>query len=86
MAELELTFSIHLSGKAGKQKETKLEQAMKFIRKILTTRNLMYVADLDAEGKKLKISDRTMREARRKLEDELDYGYENSKKTVCLRK
>ena len=22
----------------------------------------------------------------KKLEDELDYGYENSKKTVCLRK
>lgn len=42
--------------------------------------------DLDAEGKKLKISDRTMRDARRKLEDELDYGFENSKKTVCLKK
>ena len=46
----------------------------------------MYVADLDAEGKKLKISDRTMRDARKKLEDELDYGFENSKKTVCLKK
>lgn len=65
---------------------SKLEQAMKLVRQLLTTRNLMYVADLDAEGKKLKISDRTMRDARRKLEDELDYGYENSKKTVCLKK
>ena len=71
---------------SGKQKETKLDQAIKLIRQILTTRNLMYVADLDAEGKKLKISDRTMRDARRKLEDELDYGFENSKKTVCLKK
>ena len=86
IGEYEITEQELMSGKAGKQKETKLEQAMKLIRKILTTRNLMYVADLDAEGKKLKISDRTMREARRKLEDELDYGYENSKKTVCLRK
>lgn len=86
IGEYEITEQELMSGKAGKQKETKLEQAMKLIRQILTTRNLMYVADLDAEGKKLKISDRTMRDARRKLEDELDYGYENSKKTVCLRK
>lgn len=86
IGEYEITEQELMSGKAGKQKETKLEQAMKLIRQILTTRNLMYVADLDAEGKKLKISDRTMRDARRKLEDELDYGFENSKKTVCLKK
>lgn len=86
IGEYEITEQELMSGKAGKQKETKLEQAMKLIRQILITRNLMYVADLDAEGKKLKISDRTMRDARRKLEDELDYGFENSKKTVCLKK
>lgn len=86
IGEYEITEQELMSGKAGKQKETKLEQAMKLIRQILTTRNLMYVADLDAEGKKLKISDRTMRDARRKLEDELDYGFEKSKKTVCLKK
>ena len=86
IGEYEITEQELMSGKAGKQKETKLEQAIKLIRQILTTRNLMYVADLDAEGKKLKISDRTMRDARKKLEDELDYGFENSKKTVCLRK
>ena len=86
IGEYEITEQELMSGKAGKQKETKLEQAIKLIRQILTTRNLMYVADLDAEGKKLKISDRTMRDARRKLEDELDYGFENSKKTVCLKK
>ena len=86
IGEYEITEQELMSGKAGKQKETKLEQAMKLIRQILTTRNLMYVADLDAEGKKLKISDRTMRDARRKIEDELDYGFENSKKTVCLKK
>lgn len=86
IGEYEITEQELMSGKAGKQKETKLEQAIKLIRQILTTRNLMYVADLDAEGKKLKISDQTMRDARKKLEDELDYGFENSKKTVCLRK
>lgn len=86
IGEYEITEQELMSGKAGKQKETKLEQAIKLIRQILTTRNLMYVADLDAEGKKLKISDRTMRDARRKLEDVLDYGFENSKKTVCLKK
>ena len=86
IGEYEITEQELMSGKAGKQKETKLEQAIKLIRQILTTRNLMYVADLDAEGKKLKISDRTMRDARKKLEDELDYGFENSKKTVCLKK
>ena len=86
IGEYEITEQELMSGKAGKQKETKLEQAIKLIRQILTTRNLMYVADLDAEGKKLKISDRTMRDARRKLEDELNYGYENSKKTICLKK
>lgn len=43
IGEYEITEQELMSGKAGKQKETKLEQAMKLIRQILTTRNFMYV-------------------------------------------
>ena len=45
----------------------------------------MYVADLDASGTKHKISERTMRTARKMIESELEYGYENNKKTVHLK-
>lgn len=40
IGEYEITEQELMSGKAGMQKETKLEQAMKLIRQILTTRNL----------------------------------------------
>lgn len=71
IGEYEITEQELMSGKSGKQKETKLDQAIKLIRQTLTTKKLMYVADLDSEGKK--------------LEEELEYGFENSKKTVRLK-
>lgn len=86
IGEYEITEQELMSGKSGKQTETKLDKGINLIRRLLTERKLMYVADLDAEGKKLKISDRTMRDARRKIENELEYGYEDSKKTVHLKK
>lgn len=86
IGEYEITEQELMSGKAGTQKETKLYQAIKLIRKLLTERKVMYVTDLDAEGRHLKISDRTMRDARRKIEDELEYGFENAKKTVHLKR
>lgn len=86
IGEYEITEQELMSGKSGKQTETELDKGINLIRRLLTERKLMYVADLDAEGKKLKISDRTMRDARRKIENELEYGYEDSKKTVHLKK
>lgn len=86
IGEYEITEQELMSGKVGKQTETKLDKGITLIRRLLTERKVMYVADLDAEGKKLKISDRTMRDARRKIERELEYGYEDSKKTVHLKK
>ena len=86
IGEYEITEQELMSGKSGKQTETKLDKGINLIRRLLTERKLMYVADLDSEGKKLKISDRTMRDARRKIENELEYGYEDSKKTVHLKK
>lgn len=86
IGEYEITEQELMSGKSGKQTETKLDKGINLIRRLLTERKVMYVTDLDAEGKKLKISDRTMRDARRKMESELDYGYEDSKKTVHLKK
>lgn len=86
IGEYEITEQELMSGKSGKQTETKLDKGINLIRRLLTERKVMYVTDLDAEGKKLKISDRTMRDARRKMESELEYGYEDSKKTVHLKK
>lgn len=86
IGEYEITEQELMSGKSGKQTETKLDKGINLIRRLLTERKVMYVTDLDAEGKKLKISDRTMRDARRKIESELEYGYEDSKKTVHLKK
>ena len=45
----------------------------------------MFVKDLDQTGKMLKISERTMREARKKMKEDLEYSYDDSKKTVRLK-
>lgn len=72
-------------GKTGKQQETKMDQGVKLIQELLSQRKVMYVADLDASGAKHKISERTMRTARKAIESELEYGYENYKNTVHLK-
>lgn len=85
IGEYEITVEELMVGKSGKQQETKMDQGVDLIRELLNQRKKMYVSDLDASGTKYKISERTMRTARKMLEDELEYGYEGAKKTVHLR-
>lgn len=85
IGEYEITVEELMVGKTGKQKETKMDQGVNLIRELLNQRKKMYVSDLDASGTKYKISERTMRTARKMLEDELEYGYEGAKKTVHLK-
>lgn len=85
IGEYEITVEELMTGKTGKQQETKMDQGVDLIRELLSQRKLMYVSDLDASGAKHKISERTMRTARKMIENELEYGYENNKKTVHLK-
>lgn len=85
IGEYEITVEELMTGKTGKQQESKMDQGVKLIRELLDQRKSMYVADLDASGTKHKISERTMRTARKMIESELEYGYENNKKTVHLK-
>ncbi len=85
IGEYEITEQELTMGKAGKSKESKVEQAKKLILQTLTEHKLMFVKDLDQTGKVLKISERTMREARKKMEEDLEYSYDDSKKTVRLK-
>lgn len=85
IGEYEITVEELMTGKTGKQQETKMDQGVKLIQELLSQRKVMYVADLDASGAKHKISERTMRTARKAIESELEYGYENYKKTVHLK-
>ena len=85
IGEYAITVEELMVGKSGKQQETKMDQGVNLIRELLRQRKLMYVSDLDAFGAKHKISERTMRTARKAIESELEYGYENYKKTVHLK-
>jgi hypothetical protein len=73
-----------MSGNTGKKKETKLSIAVRLIRENLSQRKIMYVTDLEDEGKKFGISGRTMRDARTSIETELEYGWDGKKRTVKL--
>lgn len=85
IGEYEITVEELMTGKTGKQQESKMDQGIKLIREVLGQRKSMYVAELDVSGAKHKISERTMRTARKMIESELEYGYENNKKTVHLK-
>lgn len=85
IGEYEITVEELMTGKTGKQQESKMDQGIRLIQELLHQRKVMYVSDLDASGTKYKISERTMRTARKALENELEYGYEGVKKTVHLK-
>ena len=85
IGEYEITEQELTMGKAGKSKEPKVEQAKKLILQTLTEHKLMFVKNLDQTGKVLKILERTMRETRKKMEKELEYSYDDFKKTVRLK-
>lgn len=84
IGEYEITINELMSGNTGKKKETKLSIAVRLIRENLSQRKIMYVTDLEDEGKKFGISGRTMRDARTSIETELEYGWDGKKRTVKL--
>jgi RecA-family ATPase len=84
IGEYEITINELMAGNTGKKKETKLETAVKMIRGKLAQRKIMYVTDLEDEGKKLGIGARTVRDARTSIDPELEYGWDGKKRTVKL--
>lgn len=83
--EYEITAEQLMSGSEGTKKETKLGMAERILRKLLTERKLMYVSDLEERLVRQGISARTARDARSKIEKELEYGWDGNKKTVKLK-
>ena len=83
MAEYDISIDDLLAGNTGTRKETKLEKAKKLILELLGKRKIMC---LEAELQAYEISARTGRDARKDLEDQLIYGWYQSRKTISLKK
>ena len=76
-----------LDGKEGKPTETKLQRGTKLIYELLTDGNAVTIRELDEKAKVQGISQRTMREARSRMKEELDYQMnEKQENTIRLRK
>ena len=61
-----------LDGKEGKPTETKLQRGTKLIYELLADGNAVTIRELDEKAKSQGISQRTMREARSRMKEELD--------------
>lgn len=86
MAEYDISIDDLLAGNTGTKKETKLEKAKKLILELLGKRKMMCLEELEAELQAYEISARTGRDARKDLEDQLIYGWYQSRKTISLKK
>ena len=76
-----------LDGKEGKPTETKLQRGTKLIYELLADGNAVTIRELDEKAKAQGISQRTMREARSRMKEELDYQMnEKQENTIRLRK
>ena len=76
-----------LDGKEGKPTETKLQRGTKLIYELLTDGNAVTIRELDERAKTEGISQRTMREARSRMKEELDYQMnEKQENTIRLKK
>ena len=76
-----------LDGKEGKPTETKLQRGTKLIYELLANGNAVTIRELDEKAKAQGISQRTMREARSRMKEELDYQMnEKQENTIRLRK
>lgn len=76
-----------LDGKEGKPTETKLQRGTKLIYELLADGNAVTIRELDEKAKVQGISQRTMREARSRMKEELDYQMnEKQENTIRLRK
>lgn len=86
MGEYDISIDDLLAGNTGTKKETKLEKAKKLILELLGKRKMMCLKELEAELQAYEISARTGRDARKDLEDQLIYGWYQSRKTISLKK
>ena len=86
MAEYDISIDDLLAGNTGTRKETKLEKAKKLILELLGKSKIMCLEELEAELQAYEISARTGRDARKDLEDQLIYGWYQSRKTISLKK
>lgn len=86
MGEYDISIDDLLAGNTGTKKETKLEKAKKLILELLGKRKMMCLEELEAELQAYGISARTGRDARKDLEDQLIYGWYQSRKTISLKK
>ena len=84
LGEYDISIEDLLMGKAGTKKETKLEKAQKLILELLTKRKVMCLEELEAELLAYGISSRTGRDARKQLENRLNYDWCQGRKTVAL--
>ena len=76
-----------LDGKEGKPTETKLQRGTKLIYELLADGNAVTIRELDEKTKAQGISQRTMREARSRMKEELDYRMnEKQENTIRLKK
>ena len=76
-----------LDGKEGKPTETKLQRGTKLIYELLADGNAVTIRELDEKAKSQGISQRTMREARSRMKEELDYQMnEKQENTIRLKK
>ena len=76
-----------LDGKEGKPTETKLKRGTKLIYELLADGNAVTIRELDEKAKAQGISQRTMREARSRMKEELDYRMnEKQENTIRLKK
>ena len=73
-----------LDGKEGKATETKLERGAKLIQELLVDKNEISIRELDDKAKEQGISGRTMRDARSRMKNELEYWI-NEKQENCIR-
>ena len=75
-----------LDGKEGKPTETKLQRGTKLIYELLADGNAVTIRELDEKAKAQGISQRTMREARSRMKEELDYQMnEKQENTIRLK-
>lgn len=87
MGAYEISADDLLDGKEGKLTETKLQRGTKLIYELLTDGNAVTIRELDERAKTEGISQRTMREARSRMKEELDYQMnEKQENTIRLKK
>ena len=75
-----------LDGKEGKPTETKLQRGTKLIYELLADGNTITIREVDEKAKAQGISQRTMREVRSRMKEELDYQMnEKQENTIRLK-